>query len=258
MKTRATLLARCALIGNVLSVASLLFPFAAESAPFTPGNLAVLRAGDGTQTLANTGNTIFIDEYTSAGVLVQSIAVPDSGASSLIVSGSATSEGALMRSPNGRWLCFAGYNTNRPASASLSTLTSAQVPRGVGTINAAGNFVLAVTNTAQFSANNIRSGATDGTNSFWGAGGNSGTFYFGAASAAAAVQTSLANTRVLNIFNGGLYFSTASGSARGLYNFNPNGLPTAATPTNFVINAGTAASTYGLSINPAGNLRPLL
>lgn len=234
--------------------AALALRFTTAAAPFTPGNLAVLRAGDGTQTLTNTGNTIFIDEYTTTGVFVQSLVVPDSGANALLISGSASSEGALMRSPDGARLAFAGYNTNRPAPASLTTLTSVQVPRGVGTINAAGTYALGAVSTSQYSANNIRSGATDGINNFWGAGGNNGTFYFGNAAAAAAVQSSLVNTRVVNILNGRLYFSTASGTARGIYGFTPPGLPTAAATTNFLINAGAASSVYGFSFNPAGTI----
>ena len=250
MKIRTSLLARCALIGSVVSIALLLFSFAAQSAPFTAGNLAVLRAGDGVQVLANTGNTMFIDEYTPAGTFVQSIAVPDSGASALIVSGSANSEGGLMRSPNGRWLAFVGYNTNRPTAVSLSGIASAVVPRGIGTLDAAGNYALSAVTMSQFSANNIRSSATDGTNSFWGAGGNSGTYYFGRASAAGAVQTTnQANTRVNQIHNGNLYFSTGSGT-RGIYGY--AGTPTSSAMTNFFVGTGATSSPYGFAINPAG------
>src|SRR3954447_23120050 len=87
----------------------------AAAVPFLPGNLAVERIGDGTQTLANTGNTINLDQYTPAGVLVNTNTIPDSGSGSLIVSGTATSEGIVSRSGDGRYLVVAGYNTARPA-----------------------------------------------------------------------------------------------------------------------------------------------
>ena len=45
-------------------------------APFTPGNLVVYRVGDGAAVLASSGTAVFLDEYTTAGVLVQSIPVP--------------------------------------------------------------------------------------------------------------------------------------------------------------------------------------
>src|SRR6516165_1575326 len=72
--------------------ASLLVLFAAvqrllASAPFTPGNLVIYRVGTGTGSLINTGNPVFLDEYTPGGVLVQSIALPTTGAQKLIASG---------------------------------------------------------------------------------------------------------------------------------------------------------------------------
>ncbi|HPC61143.1 MAG TPA: hypothetical protein PKX23_10820, partial [Verrucomicrobiota bacterium] len=69
-------------------------------AGFTPGNLAVLRVGDGSQTLANTGNTVFIDEYSPMGTLVGSIQIPDSGPNALVLNGTATAEGFLARNPS--------------------------------------------------------------------------------------------------------------------------------------------------------------
>src|SRR5262245_32934423 len=66
----------------------------ALAAGFTPGNLVVYRTGSGSGSLLNTGNPVFLDEYTPAGALVQSIPLPtaSSGANRrLIASGTATS-----------------------------------------------------------------------------------------------------------------------------------------------------------------------
>src|SRR6185436_14574756 len=209
-----------------------------HGAAFTPGNLAVLRVGDGgVTTLANNATNLFILEYTPGGSLIQTISIPASGATALTMSGSATSEGALMRSPNGRWLCIGGYNTNS-GPAGIASTTSLAAPRGVATIDAAGNYNLVATTSTQFSGNNIRAGATDGTNNFWAGGGSSGTYLFGFGATAGTIQSSIANSRVLSIFNGALCFSAASGTARGVYGFSPAGMPVAATPTNFLINAG--------------------
>src|SRR5882757_1911698 len=87
---------------------------------FLPGDLALVRLGDGTQTLGNTGNTVFIDEYSALGALVSSLQIPDSGSSALIMSGNATSEGALSLAGNSSSLVIAGYNTARPAASSLA------------------------------------------------------------------------------------------------------------------------------------------
>lgn len=66
-------------------------------AAFTPGNLVIYRVGDGANTLTNTGNAVFLDEYTTAGVLVQSVPMPTTASGSnvpFIASGTATSEGS--------------------------------------------------------------------------------------------------------------------------------------------------------------------
>src|SRR5690349_19728763 len=114
----------------------------ATHAQFLPGNLALVRLGEGTQTLGNTGNTVFIDQYTPLGGLVNTVQIPDSGASALIMSGNATSEGALSLSGDGRFLTIAGYNTTRPFGSSLANSTSATVPRAVGLIGANGSYSL--------------------------------------------------------------------------------------------------------------------
>ena len=86
-------------------------PFAGNSASaqFVAGNLVVLRTGDGSQTLSSRGNSVFLDQFTTNGALVSSIAIPDNAANALLISGSAASEGALTRTPDGRLLVFAGY-----------------------------------------------------------------------------------------------------------------------------------------------------
>jgi hypothetical protein len=221
----------------------------ATHAQFLPGNLALVRLGDGTQTLGNTGNTVFIDQYTPLGGLVNSLQIPDSGASALIMSGNATSEGALSLSGDGRFLTIAGYNTTRPFSSSLANSTSATVPRGVGLVSANGSYSLAATTTTQFSANNIRGGATDALNNFWGAGANSGTYYFGNNAPGATVQNTVANTRVIADINGNLFFSTSSGSSHGVWEI--PGTPTGAGTASALLNTGSTGSAYDFAFNPA-------
>jgi hypothetical protein len=218
-------------------------------AQFLPGNLAIVRLGDGTQTLGNTGNSVFVDQYTPVGGLVNSLAIPDSGASALIMSGNATSEGALSLSGNGHFLTIAGYNTTRPFGSSLANSTSAAVPRGIGLIGANGSYTLAATTTSQYSANNIRGGATDGANNFWGAGANSGTYYFGNNAAAATVQSTVANTRVIADIGGNLFFSTSSGTSRGVWEI--PGTPTGAGSATALLNTGSSGSAYDFAFNPS-------
>ena len=59
---------------------------------FSPGNLALIRIGNGSQTIANTGNSMFVEQFTPGGSWVNTLPVPDSGLTSLILSGTATSD----------------------------------------------------------------------------------------------------------------------------------------------------------------------
>jgi hypothetical protein len=180
------------------------------------------------------------------------MALPDGGASALLISGVASSEGYMTLSGDGRFLAVAGYNTNRGVlTSSLSSSTSANVPRAVGTIDGAGNYTLAASTSVQYSGDNLRAGATDGSNNFWGAGSGGGTWYFGNAAAAGSVQTNVANTRVINVVNGGLVFSTQSGT-RGLYSL--GGLPTNAAVTNLLFATGNSTSPEDFTFNAATNL----
>lgn len=203
-----------------LCAAGLTAALAGQSAPFTPGNLAVYRVGDGAGSLVNTGSAVFIDEYTTSGTLVQSIAMPSSGTTlpqhPLVASGTATSEGLLTRSADGRFLLLTGYGRALGGSGSLSGTAAATVPRVVGRIDAQG----AVDTTSALSdfadGNNPRSAvSTDGT-TLWLAGGAGGirTAQLGATTSLqiAGTPPDPANFRQLAIADGQLYFSTSSGS----------------------------------------------
>ncbi len=216
-----------------------------------PTNLVVLRQGDGAATLTANGNSVYLDQYTTSGTYVNTVSIPDSGPSALVQNVTSTDAtfDALTRSPDGWFLAVAGYATNLNFGSSLNAASSAVVPRAGGTINGLGEFTRDVTTTTKFSATVVRSFVTDGTNNFWGGAGNSGTPYFGFDSPANDVQTVLDNTRVMNIFNGDLYFVFANATP-GLYHF--GGLPkTAAAPTRIITRASTDDS---IGNPPAGSL----
>src|SRR5262249_51133727 len=78
----------------------------ADAITFTPDNLVIYRVGTGTGSLVNTGNPVFVDEYTPTGLLVQSIPLPATASGTnfpLIASGTATSEGLMTRSEDGMY-----------------------------------------------------------------------------------------------------------------------------------------------------------
>jgi hypothetical protein len=217
-------------------------------AQFTAGNLVVLRDGDGSAPLSNAGTAIYLDQFTTSGVLVNSLAIPSTGSSALVNSGTATSEGALNLSANGQYLVVAGYNA-AAGTASIASSASATVPRGVATVNASGNYTLAATSSSFFSGNNIRSAASDGAGNFWAAGANTGVAYMGNNSAATAVSASpLTNLRVLQTIGNNLFYSSGSGSSRGIYEVVGNPTSVSTTAVGLITN-GASASPYDFAFN---------
>jgi hypothetical protein len=230
-----------------------LFICSISFAQFSSGGIVVLQVGDGVATLANTGNALILKEYSPLGVLGVSLNVPSTGTNALILGGTATSEGALMLTPNKKYLVFGGYAQVLPNATPLSGATAATINRGVGIVDIAASYTRVATSTSFYSANNIRSAASDGLNNYWAAGGNDGTNYFGIANPTVNIQNGNTNTRVVNIFNGNLYFSTGSGTT-GIYQVG-TGLPTTSGQTNTqVINTtgiGTGGpSPFGFYFNP--------
>jgi hypothetical protein len=220
-----------------------------------PTNLVVVRVGDGAQTPTFNGNSVFLDQFTTNGTYVNTVSIPDSGANALIemgpdANGSTITGTALTRTPDKHYMVFGGYHTTAPFSASLFSSSATAVPRGVGTIDGAGQFSLAVTDTTAFSGTYFRGACSDGTNNFWGAGNAGGTYYFGANAPAATIETAFPNLRSVDIFNGNLY--AVSGSSSGLGVLQWNGLPTAAVdPTQLFTPSATPTD---LAIDPTGTI----
>ena len=219
--------------------------------PFVAGNLAVVRLGDGSEALSSHGNSVYIDQYTPAGAFVSTITLPNYGPSALLISGSASSEGAVSRSADGRFLTIGGYNialTNSTASLPNSAATA--VPRAIAVVDPAGAFTFAASTTNFYGKNNLRAAATDGRGNYWAAGANSGTCYLGNGTPAA-IQTNVLNTRILQGAGPNLVFSTGS-DGPGLWSI--PGWPTsqlvAAQP---LFSAGTNSSPVGFAFRP--NLR---
>jgi hypothetical protein len=202
------------------------------------------------ETLGSQGNSIFIDQFTTNGTLVSTIAIPDNATNALIVSGSASSEGTLTRSADGRLLLLAGYNlalTNAATlTISLANTNATAAPRALGVLDVFGNFALVGVTTNQYGLNNMRSGATDGLGNYWGAGGNSGTVYFGGG-ATNTVQTNSANTIVLQALGGNLYFTTQK-NTNGIWKI--SGTPAVPSTASVLLNAGSKASSYAFAFSP--------
>lgn len=220
--------------------------------PFVQGNLVVDRAGDGSAPLTSAGTGIFLDQYTPGGTFVSTVSVPTNGPTPFVDVGNSFTEGFLSLNPLGTNLVLAGYNvplgTAAPASASAGV-----DPRAIGVVDYNGNFTLCATSTVAHSTGNIRAAATDGNGNFWSVGSFPiGTFYMGTNSPTNYISSTVANERTIQVIGGNIYYSTGSGSTRGVYKI--TGLPT--TPGNTAvstINVGNAALPYAFSFNPTLN-----
>jgi hypothetical protein len=223
---------------------ALAFATNASAAPFTPGDIVIYRVGAGTNVLANSGNPVFLDEYDLSGDLIQSIPI---STNSFCAQGTASTEGLLTLSQDGRYLILTGYDTNTVAtSVTLSTGTTAgAVPRVIARVDASGSVDTSTILTNFASGGSPRGGAsTDGT-SLWGSGGAGGiqAVTFGATSVTP-LDPDLTNVRGVNIYSNQVYGSAQSGAFR-IFTSGP-GLPTT-----------TGQSSTNLTGIPTGTNSPL-
>ncbi len=231
-------------------LALLLVPFTvlltgapAQAAGFSAGNVVVLRVGDGSGSLSSAAAPVFLDEYSPSGALVQSVPMPTTGSGDqrrLVASGSATSEGALALSADGRYLTLAGYDA-APGTAAIAGTPSATVSRVVARVDAAGAVDTTTALADAFTGTNIRGAVTDDGSRFWTTGGNGVRFAsLGATTSAVLAST---NTRVPAIADGELFYSTGAGT-QGVYRLG-SGLPTTGSPAAALVAART--SPYGVT-----------
>jgi len=224
---------------------------------FTPGNLVVVQNGDGAQTLGNTGNAVFLDQITTAGTLVNRVAIPTNGPVSLLQVGNSITEGRLSLTPDGHKLVLGGYNVSFSSTNGALTGASATYPRGIATVDANGNYALSATTPSLITGANIRGVCSDGNTNFWAMGSSGGMVYLGTGTPVALTGTVL-NSRDLQDIGGNLYYSAGSGS-RTINMI--TGTPTSGQQaTNYVIPLGvhfsgtasnaSACSPYGFAFDP--------
>jgi hypothetical protein len=247
--------------------------FSAQAQFFTNGNLAVLRIGGPGQyvSTSDNGNSVSIDQYTTSGTLVSSLAIPSNGPNALIMDGEPY-DGLMTITPDGRHLVIGGFNTSAPyAGGNFAFATSAAVPRAIATVDGYGNYALPIVNSNMFNTYTIAGAASDGSN-FWAQGTGAtlpsayGVVYCGTATAPATneVLTGVVQGgRGLVIYGNALYAlgypsNTAVYPQSGAFELaNVSGdLPTNATTASVEFPTGTAAAStpMDLVINPAGTI----
>ena len=257
----------------------------AQVSHFTPGRLVFTQVGTpASNTLTNLGNTVAIREVVKTGssmtpttlfsmptgtitgtVAGNNIVNPTT---SLVQSGTATSEGIITRSTSGRFLGIVGYAGTWSSSLTAAASTSAH--RIAGRLDFAGGINVSTRMTNAHSGNNIRAGVwtetpvTDGTNLRYRAftvGGNGGvvaTILGSTSGTSVSTQMDVSGTptvstnlRVIKMINGDLYFS--SGSTAGSIGIRRlSGLPTEATAASRTIITDTAANGQTSHNNPYG------
>ncbi len=217
---------------------------AALAEPFTPGNLVVERVGDGLVPLTSAATAVFLDEYTTAGALMHSVAMPTTTGSApttyqLTDSGVATSDGMLTRSTDGQYLIVSGVATN----VGMASAASGAYPRVVGIVKYDGTVDTTTAFTDGFVGNNFRSAASTDGSALWLAGnggtGNKGARYTTKGSSTTATIDATPNARCVAIYGGNLYYD----SQTALYK--QTGTPTtAAVPTTLTFSGTAPGSMY--------------
>jgi|GEM_PF-3870329 len=117
---------------------SIVFFLSKAQTPFTVGNMVVCRVGDGTIPFSsNTTYKVFLDEYTPAGVKVQTIALPNTrnGVNHALVLNPNIFTGLMTLSADGRYLALLGLDT---IAGVTSTTPASIMPRTIALIKSDG------------------------------------------------------------------------------------------------------------------------
>jgi len=215
----------------LLPTIALLFctTFSSRASSFAPGNVVIYRVGDGTSPLASTGNVVYLDEYSTNGTLVQSMLLPSTAGdgNQLVANGTATSEGLITRSTDGKHLVFTGYRPNPfPYTSDMQASAGTAVKRVIGRVNSSGT--LQTMALADFSSpGNPRAACSIDGNAVWMCGARGGVRYaaWGDATSVQITSNNTTNIRQVKIFGNQLFLSTASGDNR-VVNSVSGGLPT--------------------------------
>lgn len=186
----------------------------ALAAPFTSGNLVVYRTGDGANALSANGNALFLDEYTTSGALVQTIALPTTGANPCIGAGNSTAEGYITRSTDGAFLVGGCFAQALPHALGLSATAPATINRVVFRVAADGT-VDTTTRLTDATANPRSATTTNGTD-LWLASSGNGIRYvsFGTTGTSVQLATAPTNIRNLAVFGGQLHVSSGAAGFR--------------------------------------------
>ena len=232
----------------VLTVGVLSSTLPLYGAAFTPGDLVVDQVGNGSAALTSASTAVVLDEFQISGLAVQSIALATDG-TSVTQSGTATSEGFLHFTADGKSLVVPGYNV-ASGVASISGTTATADPRGIAEFSLGGTQTSVTQLTGAFSGNNIRGAAGVNSTTLLASGATGGIYTAAAGTnGAATVTTTNVNNRDVNVFGGNIYFDTGTGTtARGLFELTGTSTAGSQTATQ-VLATGSSSSPYEFSVS---------
>jgi hypothetical protein len=190
------------------------FVLTAHSQSFQKGTLSIIRIGSGENPLSLRSSPVFVDEYTTTGELVRSIALPTSSNGqnkSLTLSGSLLDEGFAGLSPDKKTLALVGYDAFSGLD-SVFKKPSSQVARTIALISADGTVNTTTSIKDAFGKVQMRSAVANG-NDIWVTGGGNGIRHTTFGSQTSNVVTNVTG-KVLSIFNDQLYASSIAPNVR--------------------------------------------
>lgn len=225
-----------------LALVSFFTPALFAQAPITPGNLVVARIGDGTAALSSAAQATFLDEYTTTGTFVQTLALPTapSGLNFACTSaGTTASTGYLGLADNGLALLVGGFDA-APGTTAVAQTVAPSVRRTVAVVNPFTSTIDTSTGlTDAFDTSGSMSPGNAGIRSVTSPDGvqiitagtgfptsNAGCRYSVlGASTSTQLNSATTNNRVVQVFLGQLYVTTMTGTNIGL-NSVGTGVPT--------------------------------
>ena len=159
--------------------------------------------------VSNRGANVAIEEYlpsAAAQTAPNFLKTIDAGANGLVVSG-ANTYAQMTRSENGRYLVIPGY------AAAFSDPNSTFIANGTARLlNGTGVLGAGIVGTIYATANNLRGAASDDGTNFLFSGSSVGIRYSNNGTDVISVCTTNTSNRVVNIFNGQLFYSTGMGT----------------------------------------------
>jgi hypothetical protein len=179
----------------------------AKAGTILAGDLVVYRVGDGSAALGTNATPVFLDEYTPAGTLVQTIPLPPSGTDSFTAVGTATTEGIITLSQDKSTLVFTGYRKDA-GGTNPSSDAPATTNRVIASVGLSGIVNSSVT--LSDTTGTIRSANTVDRSSYY-LGLSSGVRYVATpGTAVTSVQIDSRNSREVQLSDNVLYASNGS------------------------------------------------